>query len=86
VRAAIWNWWKTKKIVFTDALTPGYRPAENAFFTAVITFEAQGNGTKYTARAMHKDEATRQNHEEMGFHTGWGQSLDQLVALVKAEM
>ena len=57
-----------------------------ATFTAVISLEAHGTGTKYTAKAMHKDEADRQKHDEMGFHVGWGICLDQLVALVKAEM
>ena len=75
---------ENEKLVFTDALAPGYRPVEGGFFTAVITFEAHGSGTKYTARAMHKDEAGRKTHEEMGFHAGWGKCLDQLVALVKA--
>lgn len=72
-----------KKLVFTDALAPGYRPAEGAFFTAVITFEPHGDGTKYTAVAKHKDPETRNQHKEMGFHEGWGTCLDQLVALVK---
>ncbi len=75
---------ENEKIVFTDALGPGFRPVENGFFTAVITFAAHGSGTKYTARAMHRDEAGRKTHEEMGFHAGWGKCLDQLVALVKA--
>jgi len=71
------------RLVWTDALLPGYRPAENPFFTAVITFEALGAGTRYTATAIHRDEAGRKRHEEMGFFEGWGKCLDQLVALVK---
>ena len=39
------------RLVWTDALLPGYRPAENPFFTAVITFAARGAGTQYTATA-----------------------------------
>lgn len=77
---------ENERLVFTDALGPGYRPSGEAFFTAVITLEAQGAGTRYTAKAMHKDETDRQKHDEMGFHVGWGICLDQLVALVKAEM
>jgi len=46
-------------------------------------FEPHEEGTKYTAIALHKDEADRKKHENMGFHTGWGQCLDQLVALAK---
>lgn len=72
-----------ERLVWTDALLPGYRPAEQPFMTAVITLERRGNGTRYVAMAMHRDEATRKRHEEMGFHEGWGQCLDQLVAHMK---
>jgi uncharacterized protein YndB with AHSA1/START domain len=74
---------ENQKLVWTDALGPGYRPSENSFFTATILLEPHGKGTKYTAIAMHKDEAGRKKHEEMGFHTGWGKALDQLVAVAK---
>jgi uncharacterized protein YndB with AHSA1/START domain len=82
-----------EKLVWTSALGPGYRPAirasgggscEELYFTAVILLEAQGKRTKYTAIAIHGDEATSKRHEEMGFHQGWGKALDQLVALAKA--
>jgi uncharacterized protein YndB with AHSA1/START domain len=78
---------ENQKLVWTVALAPGYRPSnassEVPSFTAVISLEPHGNGTKYTALAMHKDEADRKKHEEMGFHVGWGQALDQLVAIAK---
>jgi len=73
-----------ERLVWTDALLPGYRPAENPFFTAIIELEAQGKGTRYTATAVHRDAAGRKKHDEMGFHTGWGTALDQLVAHAKA--
>ena len=73
-----------ERLVWTDALLPGYRPSENPFFTAIVTLEPRGNGTRYTAVAIHRDEAGRKRHEEMGFHDGWGKALDQLVAHVKA--
>ena len=44
--------------------------------------EPEGDGTRYTARARHWDEATCKQHEEMGFAEGWGATLDQLVALM----
>ena len=72
-----------ERLVWTDALLPGYRPSEKPFFTAIIALEKQGKGTRYTATAIHRDEAGRKQHEEMGFHTGWGKALDQLVAHVK---
>lgn len=70
-----------QKIVFTDTLVAGYRPSPRPFFTAVLTLADEAGGTRYIARALHKDEADRKTHEDMGFHTGWGQCLDQLVAL-----
>ncbi len=73
-----------ERLVWTDALLPGYRPSAEPFFTAVISLEPRGNGTLYRAVAIHKDEDGRKKHEEMGFHEGWGMVLDQLVAHVKA--
>lgn len=76
-----------EKIVWTSALTPGFRPAEHSEgalpFTAVILLEAHGAGTKYTAIAMHADEAGCQKHAAMGFVEGWGATIDQLVTLVR---
>ena len=74
---------KNEKMVWTDALAPGYRPSLKPFFTAVLTLEDHEGGTKYTARALHKNEADRKTHEKMGFHEGWSQCLDQLVQLAK---
>lgn len=72
-----------EKLVFTNALAPGYRPSAEPFFTAIVTLEPTATGTQYMAVAKHKDQAGRQQHEEMGFHEGWGQVLEQLVALAK---
>jgi uncharacterized protein YndB with AHSA1/START domain len=74
---------ENKKLVFTDALLPGFRPAPNPFFTAVIELEPHGNGTKYTAYAIHKDAEGRQKHEAMGFHEGWGMVAEQMVQEIK---
>jgi len=72
-----------ERIVFTDAFDAGWEPSPDAFFTAITTFEAlPGGGTKYTARALHWTVANREKHEKMGFHQGWGESLDRLVKLV----
>lgn len=74
-------------LVFTSGLGPGFRPriAESDFpFTAVISIEPDGSGTKYTATAMHADAATKKTHEDMGFADGWGMALDQLVELAKS--
>jgi uncharacterized protein YndB with AHSA1/START domain len=73
-----------RKLVWTDALEAGYRPARPGpivpfHFTATILLEPHGKGTKYTAIAMHADEQARDKHDAMGFQTGWGTALEQLV-------
>ena len=74
-----------ERLVFTSALGPGYRPqSDDLPFTAVISLApADGGGTRYSALAIHGDADIRKRHEEMGFHEGWGQALEQLVALAK---
>jgi uncharacterized protein YndB with AHSA1/START domain len=72
-----------ERLVWTDALLPGYRPAPNPFMSAVVLLKPEGKGTRYTAIAIHRDEAGRKQHEEMGFQEGWGKALDQLVALTR---
>jgi len=77
-----------ERLVWTAALLPGYRPAPDPdlSFTAIITLQPEGSGTRYTATAIHKAPDDRKRHEEMGFHEGWGTALDQLVAYVKEGM
>jgi uncharacterized protein YndB with AHSA1/START domain len=75
-----------ERLIWTDALLPGYRPAENPFFTAVLSLEPSGTGTRYVATAIHRDVAGRDKHEEMGFHGGWGTVVDQLVDYIKTKM
>lgn len=70
-----------RRIVFTDALLPGWRPSGEPFMTVIITMAYEGDRTRYTARVLHKDDADRARHEEMGFRQGWGTCLDQLAAL-----
>jgi uncharacterized protein YndB with AHSA1/START domain len=72
-----------RRLVWTDALKPGYRPANEPFMTAVIILEPEGEGTRYTAIAMHSDAASREKHEKMGFHEGWGTALEQLVEIAR---
>ena len=75
-----------ERLIWTDALLPGYRPAPEPFMTAVLTLEPSGKGTRYVATAIHRDEAGRKKHEEMGFQEGWGTVVDQLVEYIKKEM
>lgn len=75
-----------ERLIWTDTLLPGYRPAPSPFFTAILTLESQGSGTRYTAYAIHRDEEGRKKHEEMGFHDGWGTVVNQMVEYIKAKM
>jgi uncharacterized protein YndB with AHSA1/START domain len=70
---------RNRRLVWTDALGPGYRPKDDGFLTAIIVFEPEGAGTRYTAIALHKDPGDRQRHEDMGFLDGWSTALDQLA-------
>lgn len=79
---------ENKRLIWTNSLKPGFRPAEISevegfAMTAIISLESYEGGTKYTAMAMHMDEASRIKHEAMGFHDGWGKALDQLVDYMK---
>jgi len=73
-----------ERIVFTDALLGGWRPAEASFVTAVITMSDHPDGTEYTAAALHRNVADRDKHEELGFQEGWGTVTRQLAELVEA--
>jgi uncharacterized protein YndB with AHSA1/START domain len=72
-----------ERLVWTTALGPGFRPAVSvgAFtFTGMILLAPHEGGTRYRAIARHGDAETARRHDGMGFHTGWGVALDQLVA------
>jgi uncharacterized protein YndB with AHSA1/START domain len=71
------------RIVFTNALTGGWRPAEHPFMTAIITLRDHPQGTDYLAHVMHKSNADRNMHEQMGFYDGWGTVAEQLARLVE---
>jgi uncharacterized protein YndB with AHSA1/START domain len=72
-----------EKIVFTDAFTAAWEPAERAFFVCELTFADEGGKTRYIARAKHWNADAKAEHEKMGFHEGWGQCADQLEELAK---
>lgn len=72
-----------ERIVFTDALLGGWRPAEKPFITAIITLRDHPAGTDYAAHAMHNNNAAMGRHEELGFYDGWGTVIEQLAALVE---
>jgi uncharacterized protein YndB with AHSA1/START domain len=72
-----------EKLVFTDAFTAGWATSEKPFFVGVLTFEAEGDKTRYTARARHWTAEDMEAHKKMGFEEGWGICADQLEDLAK---
>lgn len=72
-----------ERLVFTNSLVGGWRPAEEPFMTAIITLREHPQGTEYVAHVMHKSNADRTMHEKMGFHDGWGTVTEQLARLVE---
>lgn len=82
-----------KKLIWTNALLPGFRPGlvsatcgsdDASFtFTAMIELADCAGGTRYGATVLHADEAGCKKHAEMGFETGWGMALDQMVAMIR---
>lgn len=74
---------ETERIVFTTCLLNGWRPAAEPFITAIIRFAEHPLGTEYVAHVMHKSNADRNTHEELGFYAGWGTVIEQLATLVE---
>jgi uncharacterized protein YndB with AHSA1/START domain len=74
---------KDRRLVFTNAYTRAWEPAEKPFMTVILTFEDEGGKTKYTALVRHWSVVDRETHEKMGFHQGWAQCAEQLAALVE---
>ena len=73
-----------ERLVFTTVLTEGWQPADPWLaLTAILTFEAKEGGTLYSARVLHKTPEDSAKHDEMGFHEGWGTTIDQLAAMLE---
>ncbi|QQS14804.1 MAG: SRPBCC family protein [Rhodospirillales bacterium] len=71
-----------ERIVWTSMLVAGWRPAQPWLaMTGIFTMADEGAGTRYTARCLHRDDADRRRHEEMGFFDGWGAVIGQLEEL-----
>lgn len=79
-----------RRLVWTNALAPGFRPAPSTtaanffFFTAMISLTPREGGTHYQVRVLHGTAEDRRKHAEMGFEEGWGKALDQLVEWMKS--
>jgi uncharacterized protein YndB with AHSA1/START domain len=72
-----------ERIVFTDAFTSAWQPSEKPFMVATVTFADEGGKTRYIATARHWTVEDREQHEQMGFHEGWGQCATQLEQLAR---
>lgn len=68
----------------TDAFVKGWLPAGAPFMAATVELTPLADGkTRYVATARHWSEASMKQHEQMGFHEGWGAAADQLADLLK---
>lgn len=72
--------------MFTNAVDSGLRPAAGVELpmTAEITLRDHPDGTDYHVLVRHGDQATRAEHEELGFAHGWGTVTAQLTELVES--
>lgn len=72
-----------RRFAFTDAMTADLMP-QGPFMIGIFEIEAEGAGTRYTARARHWTEEALARHCEMGFEAGWSTVAEQLAALCEA--
>ena len=71
-----------RRVVSTDALDADWNPcAPN--MVRIDEFAAEDGGTRYTATARHWTAEAKEQHEAMGFETGWGASADQLADVAR---
>lgn len=76
-------WDEGKRFALTDAIIGDLQPS-GPFMLGIWEIEAEGGGTRYTARARHWTPESKAHHLEMGFVDGWGACADQLQALCEA--
>ncbi|SHF23167.1 Uncharacterized conserved protein YndB, AHSA1/START domain [Loktanella atrilutea] len=75
---------KDRRLVWTNALGPGYRPNRigdgpmDFAFTAEIAIAPSAEGCTYTATVMHATPDSAAAHRDMGFFDGWGTATTQL--------
>jgi uncharacterized protein YndB with AHSA1/START domain len=70
-----------ERIVFTNAVDSGWRPANPApiAMTAEIALRDHPDGTDYRIVVRHGDPDSRARHADLGFADGWGSVIDQLA-------
>jgi uncharacterized protein YndB with AHSA1/START domain len=71
-----------RRIVFTNTLVGGWRPADDPFLrmTATLEFREHADGTEYVATVRHAHGADRDEHDRLGFADGWGTVAAQLAS------
>lgn len=76
----------SERIVFTETMTRGWRPAATGFITAIIGFADHPDGMTYSSHVMHRSGADRDKHLDLGFEEGWGGVIEQLAAFVERRL
>ncbi len=77
-----------RRFSWTSCMGPDFRPNSPAphggfQMTAPLTFEPHSTGTRCRAEVRHATPEAKAEHAAMGFREGWGNALDQLVALMR---
>ena len=81
-----------RKLVFTDLMTQDFAPVEQVSadfgpaYTAVMTFEPEGTGTRYRTVARHSSAADAKANAEIGWTEGAAVAGDQLATLAESLM
>lgn len=76
------------RFVTTDAVvqdSSGQWRTAGPFMIGTWEIAPEGDGTRYTARALHWDADQHKQHEDMGFIDGWTACADQLAAICEKE-
>ena len=80
---------ENKKLVWTNLMTEGFRPAQLAphdfGITATLTLTQTAQGTLYRAVVCHASEDGVQKHKQMNFEEGWGMAFNQLIELIEGK-
>lgn len=74
-----------ERIVFTNALDSGWRPAQPqpVSISAEVVLRDHPDGTDYRIIVRHGDPDSRARHAELGFAEGWGATTAQLARLAE---
>lgn len=75
-----------ERIVFTNAIDSAWRPVhpEPVSMTAEVSLAEHEDGTEYRVVVRHGSPESREMHEKLGFHNGWGTVTRQLAELAEA--